>query len=66
MPARRLLQLCAPLLLLIACGYRVQLTYQAPATFSQEPPGYEAGVVTRVVDGDTAIVKVTTRVEGSG
>ncbi len=58
--------LCSVALLLAGCGYRVDLTHQAPATLSQEPPGYEAGVVTRVVDGDTAIVKVTSRVDGPG
>ncbi|MEA2477049.1 MAG: micrococcal nuclease [Actinomycetota bacterium] len=60
----RALVVCA--LALCSCGYRVDLTHQAPATFSSEPPGYEAGVVTRVVDGDTAIVKVTGRIEGPG
>ncbi|MGH2806602.1 MAG: thermonuclease family protein [Actinomycetota bacterium] len=54
-------------LLLTACaGHQVNLTEQAPATFSSEPGGYEAGVVTRVIDGDTIEVEVTERVDGAG
>lgn len=50
-----------------ACsGHQVLLTEQAPATFPEEPGGYEAGVVTRIVDGDTIVVEVTGRVDGPG
>ncbi|HEX2293728.1 MAG TPA: thermonuclease family protein [Actinomycetota bacterium] len=55
------------LLLLVACSaHRVDLSVQAPATLSSEPPGYEEAVVTRAVDGDTIEVEVTGRVEGPG
>jgi micrococcal nuclease len=53
-------------LLLSACARPVLLTQQAPATLSQEPPGYELARVTRVVDGDTIEVTITRRVEGPG
>src|SRR5919109_1226213 len=53
-------------LLLSACARPVLLTQQAPATLSQEPPGYELASVTRVVDGDTIEVTITRRVEGPG
>src|SRR5687767_3189742 len=47
---------------LTACsGHQVMLTEQAPATFTQEPPGYESAVGTRIVDGDTSVVEVTDR-----
>lgn len=50
-----------------ACSrHRVDLTVQAPATFAEEPGGYETAVVTRVVDGDTIEVDITGRVEGPG
>ena len=53
------------LLLLLACGrHHVDLTHQAPATWAEEPGGHEAGVVTRVVDGDTIEVEVTELVDG--
>ena len=51
---------------LIACGHRVDLTHQAPATLAEEPPGYEVATVTRVVDGDTIEVEITGRAEGPG
>lgn len=55
------------LLLLAACSrHHVDLTHQAPATWLEEPGGHEAGIVTRVVDGDTVEVEVTERVEGPG
>ena len=59
---------CAALLLLSANCARppVLLDHQAPATFGQEPGGYEDADVVRVVDGDTAIVRITGRVEGPG
>lgn len=44
----------------------VVLDHQAPATFYEEPGGYEGATVTKVVDGDTARVLVTERVEGPG
>jgi micrococcal nuclease len=54
-------------LLLAACSpHGVLLTRQAPATFSQEPGGYEEATVRRVVDGDTIDVLITGRVEGPG
>ena len=37
---------------------------QAPATLSQEPPGYEVATVTRVVDGDTIEAQIEERVDG--
>jgi micrococcal nuclease len=51
----------------VACSHPgVVLTRQAPATLSQEPPGYEEATVKRVVDGDTIDVAITGRVEGPG
>ena len=50
----------------VACGPPILLDHQAPPTFRQEPGGYELADVTRVVDGDTAVVTVTARVEGPG
>ncbi|MDP9226956.1 MAG: thermonuclease family protein [Actinomycetota bacterium] len=51
----------------VACGpHPVLLTRQAPATFLQEPGGYEEATVQRVVDGDTIDVVITRRVEGPG
>jgi micrococcal nuclease len=59
--------LLSVLLLLTACSQGgVLLTRQAPATFSQEPGGYEEAVVRRVVDGDTIDVAITGRVDGPG
>lgn len=55
------------LVALVSCsGYQVLLTEQAPATLSEEPRGYEAAVVTRIVDGDTIVVEVTNRSGGPG
>jgi micrococcal nuclease len=52
---------------LVACSRpQVLLTRQAPATFAQEPGGYEEASVQRVVDGDTIDVAITGRVEGPG
>lgn len=52
---------------LAACaGHRVVLTTQAPATFASEPGGFESGVVTRIVDGDTIEVGVTGTSPGPG
>jgi micrococcal nuclease len=62
---RRFLMLTVTLF--VACSPpRVLLTQQAPATFLQEPGGYEQATVTRVVDGDTIDVAVTGIVEGPG
>jgi micrococcal nuclease len=62
---RRILAIA--LVLVAACAPRgVLLTRQAPATFSQEPGGYEEGTVSRVVDGDTIDVLITRRVDGPG
>ena len=46
--------------------HAVLLTRQAPATFSQEPGGYEEATVRRVVDGDTIDVAITGRIDGPG
>ncbi|HET7481844.1 MAG TPA: thermonuclease family protein [Actinomycetota bacterium] len=51
---------------LVACSPKVELLHQAPATFAEEPGGYEAAVVTNVVDGDTIDVEITDRVDGPG
>ena len=60
-----LLGLCAPIF--GACAtHTVDLSVQAPATFAEEPGGYEDALVTRVVDGDTIEVEITGRVEGPG
>ena len=65
--ARRLGVLCLALLAVGGCTrHRVDLTHQAPATFAQEPGGYETAVVTRVVDGDTIEVDITGRNNGVG
>jgi micrococcal nuclease len=51
----------------VACSpATVLLTRQAPATFSQEPGGYEQATVRRVVDGDTIDVTVNARAQGPG
>ena len=55
------------LLGLAACsGHQVMLIEQAPATFSDEPRGYESATVTRIVDGDTIVVEVSDRAPGPG
>lgn len=59
------LGLCAPFF--GACAtHTVDLSVQAPATFAEEPGGYEFGRVTRVVDGDTLEVEITGREDGPG
>jgi micrococcal nuclease len=50
----------------VACGHRVQLEIQAPATLALEPRGFESAMVDRIVDGDTIVVTVTGRAEGPG
>jgi micrococcal nuclease len=63
----RRLAAIAALLVLAGCSHApVLLDNQAPATFSTEPGGYEGATVDRVVDGDTAVVTITSRVEGPG
>ena len=54
------------LVLLAGCAPEVDLSVQAPATFSSEPGGYETATVTRVVDGDTIVVDITGRTDGPG
>lgn len=49
-----------------AGGHQVELVQQAPATFGEEPGGYEEAQVTRVVDGDTIVVRISDRVDGPG
>jgi micrococcal nuclease len=52
--------------LLSTCGPSVDLTVQAPATFSDEPGGHESATIERVVDGDTLVVRITGRTDGPG
>jgi micrococcal nuclease len=49
-----------------ACGQAVDLTVQAPATFDDEPGGFESATIERVVDGDTLVVRITSRTGGPG
>jgi micrococcal nuclease len=57
----------AAFLLASSCsGHQVLLTHPAPATFADEPGGYEEASVTRVVDGDTIDVEILARTEGPG
>jgi micrococcal nuclease len=59
--------LLAAVVFLTACAASpVLLNRQAPATFTQEPGGYELATVRRVVDGDTIDVAITGRIEGPG
>jgi micrococcal nuclease len=52
---------------LCSCAqHEVVLTVQSPATFADEPGGFERATVTRVVDGDTIEVEITGRVDGPG
>lgn len=54
-------------LLLCGCGPpQVMLAVQAPATFQEEPGGYETAKVVHVVDGDTADVRITQITPGPG
>ena len=62
---RALAAACAALVL-TTCSQPVELTRQAPATLGNEPGGFEAARVTRVVDGDTIEVTITGRTEGAG
>ncbi len=62
---RRLLLVA--LVFVSACEtHQVLLVAQAPATLAAEPPGYEEGLVTDVIDGDTIEVEIGLRVEGAG
>jgi micrococcal nuclease len=52
---------------LVSCAKsQVHLEVQGPATWSQEPGGYETAKVVRAVDGDTIIVSIESRVDGPG
>jgi micrococcal nuclease len=65
--ARRISALLLLLSSFGACGGApVDLLVQGPATFNREPGGYETATVTRVVDGDTIVVRLTGRVDGPG
>jgi endonuclease YncB( thermonuclease family) len=51
----------------VACAqHTVDLSVQAPATLATEPGGYEEAIVTRVVDGDTIEVEITSVAMGPG
>jgi micrococcal nuclease len=64
---KRLLLTSIVALVLAACAqHQVTLTTQGPATFADEPGGYERALVTRVVDGDTIEVEILERVDGPG
>ncbi len=64
---RRLLLVVLLSMLPAACNsHQVDLMAQAPATLDQEPPGYEAAIVERVVDGDTIVVQIEGRADGPG
>ena len=56
------------LALLVACSpsHQVVLTEQAPATFADEPGGFELATVTDIVDGDTIKVRIKATSEGPG
>lgn len=51
---------------MVACGHQVALDVQAPATLLDEPPGSEVATVTRVIDGDTIEVRLSSRTGGPG
>ena len=54
------------LLTFAACSAPVTLERQSPATFQNEPDGYEEARVVRIVDGDTIRVVITEVVDGPG
>ena len=64
--ARLLLFLSVPVALAACSSHQVSLVEQAPAPLAVEPSGYEEAVVTRVVDGDTIVARITARTEGPG
>lgn len=67
MPSFRILLAAATVVVCGACGgHEVLLTTQAPATFDEEPGGYEEAAVTNVVDGDTIDVEIIGRSDGPG
>ena len=49
-----------------ACGPTVDLTVQTPATFGDELGGFESATIERIVDGDTLVVRITSRSQGPG
>lgn len=50
-----------------ACGgHRVDLTVQAPPSFTTEPGGFERADVVRIVDGDTIVVDIHEVEPGAG
>lgn len=63
---RRLSVICFVFLLGGCASHQVDLTVQAPATFAEEPGGFEDALVTRVVDGDTIEVEITGHSLGPG
>ena len=66
-PAIHLMSLAMCGVVLQGCaGHQVSLTEQAPATLAAEPSGYEDALVTRVVDGDTIVARISARTEGPG
>jgi len=58
--------LAVALLMLTACGPRISLVHQAPATLPSEPGGFETGTVERAIDCDTIEVTITARADGLG
>lgn len=63
---RRLLAAISLVVLTSCASHQVSLTIQAPATWSREPGGHEAALVTRVVDGDTIEVEILSTSSGPG
>jgi micrococcal nuclease len=51
---------------LVACAAPVALERQSPATFQNEPGGYEEAHIVRVVDGDTVRVVIDEVLDGPG
>ncbi len=55
------------LCILAACSsHAVVLSEPAPATFAEEPTGYENATVVDVIDGDTIEVQILDRIQGPG
>ena len=57
---------CLCLVLTACASHEVDLSRQSPATFADEPGGFEIAEVTRVVDGDTIEVRILERNDGPG